>query len=460
MPWKASSVMEERLRFVARLLDGEAMTDVCREFGVSRKTGYKIFDRYREHGLEALSDRSRRPVRYANQLPEQIESLIVRLKTEKPHWGARKIRELLVRRLDGDIRVPAKSTIHTVLDRHGLVKHGGGPRHRARGTPLSAGAGPNELWCADFKGEFKLGNRRYCYPLTVTDHASRFLLLCEALDSTREEPAITAFERLFRERGLPLAIRSDNGVPFASPNALFNLSKLSVWWLRLGIAIERIKPGHPQQNGRHERMHLTLKKEATRPPGCNSLQQQARFDAFLREFNAERPHEALGMKCPAERYTVSARSYAGLPELTYPFHDRDVIVTACGRLCLHRKRINISTVLAGQKLGIKEVDDGIWLASFMLLRSWIFRPGAENPATPRQPVRHEVVTHVLGTFCYPCLRNELSPFSQEGHTELGTPKPAAFALEAATSVRSSSLLEPMMRSSCASTSTRWASARR
>ena len=177
MPWKASSVMEERLRFVARLLDGEAMTDVCRDFGVSRKTGYKIFDRYKEHGLTALSDRSRRPVRYANQLPQQVESLIVQLKAEKPYWGARKIRELLVRRLDGDVRVPAKSTIHAVLDRHGLVKHGGGPRHRARGTPLSEGATPNDLWCADFKGEFKLGNGRYCYPLTVTDHASRFLLL-------------------------------------------------------------------------------------------------------------------------------------------------------------------------------------------------------------------------------------------------------------------------------------------
>ena len=365
MPWKASSVMEERLRFVARLLDGEAMTDVCRDFGISRKTGYKIFDRYKEHGLEALSDRSRRPVRYANQLPRQVETLIVQLKTEKPHWGARKIRELLVRRLDGDIKVPVKSTIHAVLDRHGLVKRGGGPRHRARGTLLSQGAAPNDLWSADFKGEFKLGNGRYCYPLTVSDHASRFLLLCEALDSTREEPAITAFDRLFRERGLPLAIRSDNGVPFASPNALFNLSKLSVWWLRLGIAIERIKPGHPQQNGRHERMHLTLKKEATRPPGFNSLQQQARFDAFLREFNTERPHEALDMKCPAELYIASAHAYAGLPELTYPFHDRDVVITACGRLCLHRKKINISTVLAGQKLGIKEVDEGIWLASFM-----------------------------------------------------------------------------------------------
>jgi transposase InsO family protein len=365
MPWKECSVMDERLCFVARLLDGEAMTDVCREFGISRKTGYKIFDRYKEHGLAALSDRSRRPVRYANQLPAQVESLIVRLKGEKPHWGARKIRELLVRRLDGDVRVPAKSTVHAVLDRHGLVKRGGRPRHRARGTPLSEGASPNDLWCADFKGEFKLDNGRYCYPLTVSDHASRFLLLCEALESTREDLACTAFERLFRERGLPVAIRSDNGVPFGSPNALFNLSKLSVWWLRLGIAIERIQPGHPQQNGRHERMHLTLKKEATRPPGLNSLQQQGRFDAFVAEFNQERPHEALGMKCPAEIYLASPRPYDRLPELSYPFHDRDVLVTACGRLCLHRKKINISTVFAGQRLGIKEVDDGIWLASFM-----------------------------------------------------------------------------------------------
>jgi transposase InsO family protein len=365
MPWKECSVMDERLRFVARLLEGEAMSDVCREFGISRKTGYKIFDRYKEHGLEALSDRSRRPVRYANQLPGQIERLILSCKREKPHWGARKIRELLVRRLDGDFRIPAKSTIHAVLCRHGLVQIPGRPRRRAEGTPLSSGTQPNDLWCADFKGEFKLGDGRYCYPLTVTDHASRFLLMCEALESTREDLAITAFERLFRDRGLPAAIRSDNGVPFASPNGLFNLSKLSVWWLRLGIAIERIKPGHPQQNGRHERMHLTLKKEATRPPGQNSLQQQARFDAFIDEFNKERPHEALAMKLPAEVYEPSRRSYAGLPELTYPLHDRDLMVTACGRICMHRKRINLSSVLAGQRLGIKEVDEGIWLVTFM-----------------------------------------------------------------------------------------------
>ena len=365
MPWKECSVVDERLRFVAQLLDGEPMTEVCRAFGISRKTGYKIFDRYKEHGLEALNDRSRRPVRYANQLPQQIESLILTLKRDKPHWGARKIRELLVRRLSGDVRIPARSTIHAVLHRHGLVKPIGRPRNRATGTPLSDGAIPNDLWCADFKGEFKLGNGRYCYPLTVTDHASRFLLLCEALESTREDLAFTAFQQLFVERGLPSAIRSDNGVPFASPNALFNLSKLSVWWLRLGIAIERIKPGKPQQNGRHERMHLTLKTETTRPPGINSLQQQARFDAFRQEFNTERPHEALAMKCPAEIYSTANRRYDGLPEIAYPFHDRDILVTACGRICMHRKKINISTVLAGQRIGIKEVDDGIWVVSFM-----------------------------------------------------------------------------------------------
>jgi transposase InsO family protein len=365
MPWKECSVMDERLRFVARLLDGESMSEVCREFGISRKTGYKIFTRYKDQGLEALCDRSRRPVRYANQLPPQIENQIVTLKQEKPHWGARKIRELLVRRLSGDVRIPAKSTIHAVLHRHGLVKGIGRPRHRAHGTPLSPGIAANDLWCADFKGEFKLGNSQYCYPLTVTDHASRYLLLCEALDSVREDPAISAFQQLFLERGLPNAIRSDNGVPFASPNALFNLSKLSVWWLRLGIAIERIRPGRPQQNGRHERMHLTLKREATRPPGMNSLQQQARFDVFVNEFNNERPHEGLAMKIPRELYSPSPRPYRGLPDLRYPLHDRDALVTACGRICMHRKKISISYVLAGQRVGIKEVDDGIWIVSFM-----------------------------------------------------------------------------------------------
>jgi transposase InsO family protein len=365
MPWKESSVMDERLRFVARLLEGEPMTDVCREFGISRKTGYKLFARYKQDGPVALADRSRRPVRYANQLPGQIESLIVTAKREKPHWGARKIRELLVRRLAGDVRIPAISTVHAVLDRHGLVRRMGRVRRKAEGTPLSTGAAPNDLWCADFKGEFKLGDGRWCYPLTVTDHASRFLLLCEAHESTREMPVIQAFERLFAERGLPAAIRSDNGVPFASPNGLFNLSKLAVWWLRLGIAIERIKPGHPQQNGRHERMHRTLKQETARPPAANALQQQQRFEAFAEEFNSQGPHEALDMRSPADVYTPAPRRYHGLPDVSYPLHDRDALVTACGRICMHRKKINLSSVLAGQRVGLKEVDDAIWLVSFM-----------------------------------------------------------------------------------------------
>lgn len=365
MPWKESSVIDERMRFVIRLKDGESMASLCREFGISRKTGYKILDRYEQCGVEGLSDRARRPHRYANQLPAPVEAAIVAAKREKPYWGARKIRERLLRRLASEVKVPACSTIHAILDRHGLVIRASRPRTRAQGTPLSAGLNPNDLWCTDYKGEFQLGNKRYCYPLTVTDYASRYLLLCEAMESNQEQPAFLAFERLFRERGLPHAIRSDNGVPFASPNGLFNLSKLSVWWLRLGISIERIRPGHPQQNGRHERMHLTLKQQATRPAGANVLQQQAKFDAFVEEFNVERPHEALDMQCPAQVYTESPRPYRGIPDPHYPFHDKTIVVTNCGRLCLYRKKINLSTSLAGQAVGIKEVDDGIWLVSFM-----------------------------------------------------------------------------------------------
>ena len=321
MPWKESSVLDERIRFVIRHKDGEDMSSLCREFGISRKTGYKIVERYKQCGFDGLSDRSRRPIRYANTMQPQVEAAIVAAKKEKQNRGARKIRERLIRTLPHEIKVPAISTIHTVLDRHDLVSRSNKRGQRAQGTPLSDGASPNDLWCTDYKGEFQLGNKQYCYPLTVTDYFSRCLLLCEAMESNREESAFTAFERLFKELGLPLAIRSDNGVPFASPNGLFNLSKLSVWWLRLGISIERIKPGHPQQNGRHERMHLTLKKEATRPAGANIFQQQATFDVFIDEFNNERPHEALQMKFPAEVYQPSTRVYEGIPEPQYPFHD-------------------------------------------------------------------------------------------------------------------------------------------
>ena len=365
MPWKECHVEDERVRFVARLLNGEKMAALCAEFGISRKTGYKIYDRYKDCGVRGLSDRSRRPQRQANRLPAPVEARIVHLKREYPGWGAPKIREKLRQQCPDLAHCPAISTVHAVLDRFGLVHRRRRHRPRANGTPLTRPLEPNALWCADYKGEFMLAHRRYCYPLTITDFASRYLLTCEALATTQEKFAFIVFERVFKEFGLPAAIRTDNGVPFASPYALYGLSKLSVWWLRLGITIERIKPGHPEQNGRHERMHLTLKKEATKPAAANVLQQQARFDAFVEQYNQERPHQALNMKVPGDLYVRSPRVYRGLEELTYPFHDHTVMITNCGRICWNGRKINCSHVLAGQQVGVTQVGDHVWLVTFM-----------------------------------------------------------------------------------------------
>ena len=364
MPWQECSKVDERLKFVARLLEGEKMAVLCREFDISRKTGHKIFNRYKDCGLEGLTDRSRRPYRQANRLPFQVEDLILQLKREHPTWGAPKIREKLKRR-HVEMTLPAISTVHAVLDRHGLVSRGRNPRYKAQGTTLTSPTQANDLWCADYKGEFMLADKRYCYPLTVTDFASRYLICCEALATTKAMYAFTVFERVFKDFGLPLAIRTDNGSPFASGGSFFGLTKLSVWWLRLGIGIERIKPGNPQQNGRHERMHLTLKKEATKPAAKNFLQQQAKFDDFIEGFNNDRPHQALNMKYPGELYTHSPRPYKGLGEVQYPFHDRTIIVTSCGRICIGKRKINLSQAFAGQTVGVREVSEKIWLVSFM-----------------------------------------------------------------------------------------------
>ena len=389
MPWKVCDHMDERLRFVAKLLDGENMTAVCREFGISRKTGYKIFNRYKDIGIEGLVDRSRTPYRYANKLPFQVEKTILRIKQEHPTWGAPKIRDKLVKAFPL-IYLPAQSTIHAVLDRNGLVIRRKRRRYKAKGTPLTDAKAPNQLGCADYKGEFRLGNKSYCYPLTITDYRSRYLLACEALDSTGELTAFSVFERVFKEFGLPAAIRTDNGVPFSNPHTLFGLSKLSVWWLRLGISIERIKPGNPQQNGRHERMHLTLKKETTKPAAFNSLQQQQRFDDFLEVYNNHRPHQALGGLYPAEIYTPSAREYRLTPHPDYPFHDRTILVTQCGRICIGKRKISFSRVFAGQYVGVTEVDNDIWLVSFMDYDLGFFdkevnrvEPVGDNPFAPK-----------------------------------------------------------------------------
>jgi putative transposase len=373
--------MDERLRFIARLLEGEKMAPLCREFGISRVTGYKIYNRYKECGLDALNDRSRAPYRQSNRLPYQVERTILGIKREHSSWGAPKIRDKLARQYPMG-RTPAISTVHAVLERNGLVKRRKRRRYKARGTPLSAAHEPNGLWCADFKGEFMLGNKQYCYPLTSTDYRPRYLLACDGLSSTRSDFAFTVFERAFKDFGLPAAIRTDNGVPFASGNALFGLSRLAVWWLRLGINIQRIKPGHPQQNGRHERMPLTLKKEATKPAAFNFLQQQERFDDFIRVYNHQRPHQALGGAYPGDIYTPSARVYHPPPDPEYPYHDRTVRVTRCGRICFGRLNVNLSTVFAGQLVGLREVEEQVWLVSFLDYDSGFFdtEKGRVEPA--------------------------------------------------------------------------------
>jgi putative transposase len=356
--------MDERVKFIGRYLSGEKIAPLCRELGISRKTGHKIIDRYKDTGLQGLSDRSRRPYRHANQLPYQVERSILGLKHEYPAWGAPKLREKLIRQYPM-IPAPAVSTVHAVLDRHGLVQRRKRRRYKAEGTELADVKRPNALWCADYKGEFMLGNKRYCYPLTITDYHSRYLLACEGLESTQEPFAFSVFERMFKEYGLPDAIRTDNGLPFSASNALYGLSKLSVWWLRLGIDIERITPGHPEQNGRHERMHLTLKKEACKPVAFNILQQQEKLDAFKERYNEERPHQAIAMKYPAELYTPSTKAYHGLPDLNYPFADKTVTVTNCGRICMGKKKISLSRVFAGQALGVTQTEENIWLVTFM-----------------------------------------------------------------------------------------------
>jgi len=333
MPCKECDKVDQKVKFIARSLDGEKMAPLCREFNIARKTGYQIWERYKRFGQEAFLEQKRTPYRYANKLPVQLEMLILDLKKEYPDWGAPKIREKILRR-HADVKLPAISTIHAVLDRHGLVKSSlRRRRFKAQGTILTDVKNPNDLWCADYKGDFMLGDKRYCYPLTITDYASRFLFSAEALSSTKEDFAFEVFTRIFKEYGLPLAMRTDNGTPFASGNSLYGLTKLSVWWLRLGIALERIKPGHPEQNGRHERMHLTLKKAVTRPPGNNLLEQQEKLNNFIHQYNFDRPHQGIAMKYPAELYKPSTRIYKGIEPIFYPFHDKTIQVTRCGRIC-------------------------------------------------------------------------------------------------------------------------------
>lgn len=357
--------MDERMKFIGRLLSGEKMAVVCRDLGISRVTGYKFWKRYQEDSARGLFNRSRAPHKHPNQTPFEVEQLIVRLKREKPHWGAPKIRELVARRYP-TIKLPSTSTVHSILDRHELVKkRRARNQFKATASYLSNPEKPNDLWCTDFKGQFRMQNQNYCFPLTLTDHVSRFLFTCEALEGTELGPCFSVFERAFEEYGLPDAIRSDNGTPFACGVSMWNLTKLSVWWIRLGIKLERIEPGNPQQNGRHERMHRTLKLEATRPARSNLLQQQEAFDHFREQFNSERPHQALEMKRPADIYRKSPKTYHGTPDVTYPGYDKTLMLSHCGRLCIKKDKIHLSRAFANQPVGLKEIDHGIWRVDFM-----------------------------------------------------------------------------------------------
>lgn len=368
MPWRVSDPVSERLEFVRRLEAGERVVDLCHEFGISRKTAYKLKDRYERLGPSGLFDRSRAPRTIPHRTPPAMEDLLVETRQEHPTWGPKKLRAWLLRQKPG-LALPCTSTIGDVLSRRGLLVR----RKRRRSTmphasPLRTAAAPNDIWCADFKGQFRLGSGRYCYPLTITDRFSRYIIRCDALEGTYVDTAITAFDQAFREYGLPAVIRTDNGCPFAAPG-LWGLSKLSARWLRLGIWPERIALAHPEQNGQHERMHLVLKQETTRPAGDNFLQQQERFDNFVDTYNFDRPHEALGQQPPGELYEKSPREFPErLPEPSYPTHDLVRPVARMGDVHLtKRERFFLSGVLGGEHVGLREVDDGRWLVSFMQL---------------------------------------------------------------------------------------------
>jgi putative transposase len=362
--------MEERVKFVARINAGERMTDVCRELGISRKTGYKFLERFERLSVVGLVDESRAPRRIPHRTSSEVEELIVELRRKHSTWGPRKLLAFLEGKHPG-IELPAHSTVAMILKRRGLVV----PRRRRSRpevaySPLCHAEQPNDVMCIDYKGQFRLGNGKLCYPLTITDAYSRFILACEAFASIDGDEVQRVLEEVFRKRGLPGAIRSDNGAPFGS-RGLWGWSQLSVWLSRLGVRIEHIEPASPEQNGRHERMHRTLKLETTRPAAANELQQQERFDRFMEIFNEERPHEALGQRPPASVYRSSTRAFPEkLPEPEYPLHDLTAIVDDHGHLRVpgvasRRSNIFLASAFRGQRVGLRELDDDVWLVSFL-----------------------------------------------------------------------------------------------
>jgi transposase InsO family protein len=357
--------MEQRLLFVKAYANGDGnLSALCERYGVSRKTGYKWLSRYEQGGVEGLADHSRRR-QQQDRVPEAIRQAILELRQHGGYeQGPKKIQMLLAQRY-GEAVVPSRTTIYNVLKAAGRIA----PRARRRrvlpyGSVLRSTREPNGLWTADYKGQFLTGDGRWCYPLTVMDHASRYLLSCRGLAGPQYAPTQAVFERLFRCYGLPERIRTDNGVPFASTGCA-GLSALSIWWIRLGILPERIARGRPEQNGRHERMHRTLKRATAQPPAQTLSGQQRRMDAWRRYYNGERPHEALEQATPQSRYARSARPYpARLPEMEYASYVKPHRVTGPGLIYEGGQIIYVGYVLQGQTVGLEAVDDGVWRVHF------------------------------------------------------------------------------------------------
>ena len=388
MPWTETCVMEERLKFIMEVLDNTySMAELCNYYGISRKTGYKWLERYRQEGIEALCNCSRAPHSHPHEISCQVKDSILAIKKRFPKWGAPKIRARLERIHPRWNSYPAISTIGLFLRKQGLTC----PRKRRRKAtptelPLTSGRYSNQVWCVDFKGHFKTGNGGRCNPLTVSDHASRYLLCCRHLDRMSYELVKMRLERVFREYGLPEVIRTDNGTPFSS-RGLGGLSRLSYWWIRLGIHPERIEPGHPEQNGRHERMHKTLKDNTARPPAKTLTQQQRRFNEFCAEYNEHRPHEALEMRTPSECYCSSKREFPSrLPQVSYPVHLQIRRVHPHGDIRYLGKRLFVTESLRWKYVGIEQTDEDIsllWYCGYLLgqidHRKWQISPAKSQP---------------------------------------------------------------------------------
>lgn len=374
MPWKECVPMDEKLLFIAdHLRSGISFTELCQRYGISRKTGYKWVERYRQLGVKGLQEQSRRPQHNCFALSYTQRQTIVKLRTSTSgQLGPKKLLVLLKQQW-GEENTPSKTTIYNVLKAEGLIK---GQRKRRRvfptEQPLRSSEEPNGLWSVDYKGQFKAANGCWCYPLTIMDHASRYLLAVDAYPSTNFKDAQQSFERVFREYGLPDRIRSDNGVPFAS-TGVAGLSRLAVWWIRLGIKPERIERGKPQQNGRHERMHRTLKQALGKEPAADLKVLQAQLDAFRQHYNTQRPHESLEQHAPCHRYRTSPRT---LPETLLPVrylpHWETSTVSRNGLIYWRGLRIYIGYLLAGQVVGVEEVAAGQWDVYFAAVRIGCF----------------------------------------------------------------------------------------